>query len=96
MHPSELLGQLVDLARDAGLEVRDIALGGAAEGDFPAASGTCRVQGKVWVLLAKGDSTEDRARVVARALKAHAGDFLESRYLPPAVRARLEDDEEPA
>lgn len=96
MHPSELLGQLVDLARDAGLEVREIVGGAAAEGDAQTESGTCRVRGRIWILLAKSDSTEDRTRVVARALKAHAGDFLESRYLPPAVRGRLEDDADPA
>jgi hypothetical protein len=33
--------------------------------------------------------------VLARALKTHAAQFLESRYLPPAVRARLAERPEP-
>ena len=37
---------------------------------------------------APGGPLERRIEVLARALRAHAGDRLEGRYLPPAVRAR--------
>jgi len=90
MHPSELLEVLADLARAAGLEVREIRGGG--EGDLRTSSGSCRVKGEVWVLLAPTDSLDERIEALARALRAHAGDFLESRYLPPAVRERLGGD----
>jgi hypothetical protein len=88
MHPTELLDQLTDLARAAGLEVREIR-GAAEAGDLPNSSGTCRVRGKIWVLLAASDSLDERIDVLGRALATHAREFLESRYLPPAVRERL-------
>ena len=92
MHPIELRDQLVDLARAAGLEVREIRGSGAGEADLQASSGTCRVGGKVWVLLAASDSLNERIDVLGRALAVHAREFLESRYLPPAVRERLGAD----
>ena len=47
---SELLERLAELAREAGLEVRELRAG--AEGEPPLASGVCRVRGETWVLLA--------------------------------------------
>jgi len=91
MHPVELLDQLADLARAAGLEVREIR-GAAGEGEASAGSGICRVKGDIWVLLAASDSLDERIDVLARALATHAREFLESRYLPPAVRERLGAD----
>ncbi len=87
MELSELLARLADLAREAGLEVRE--LHAAKDGQPAPSSGVCRVRGETWVLLAASDALEERIEVLARALKTHAADFLESRYLPPAVRARL-------
>ncbi len=87
MELSELLARLADLAREAGLEVRELRA--ATEGHRSPASGVCRVRGETWVLLAASDDLEERVEVLARALKTHAAPFLESRYLPPAVRARL-------
>ncbi len=95
MHPIELRDQLVDLARSAGLEVREIPGSGPRgpkEPEFQAGSGTCRVKGKVWVLLADSDSLDERIDVLGRALALHAREFLEARYLPPAVRKRLGGD----
>lgn len=91
MHPTELLDQLADLARAAGLEVREIH-GAAGEGGPQTGSGTCRVKGRIWVLLAASDSLDERIDVLGRALATHAREFLESRYLPPAVRERLGAD----
>jgi hypothetical protein len=90
MHPTELLDLLVDLALAAGLEVREIR--GGWEGDLRSSSGSCRVKGKIWVLLAPTDSLDERIDALGSALAAHARDFLESRYLPPAVRERLGAD----
>ena len=91
MHATELLDQLADLARAAGLEVREIR-GAAGEGNVHTGSGTCRVKGGIWVLLAASDSLDERIDVLGRALATHAREFLESRYLPPAVRERLGAD----
>jgi hypothetical protein len=66
----------------------------AGDGQPPPASGVCRVRGETWVLLAASDALEERVEVLARALKTHAAEFLESRYLPPAVRARLANQPE--
>jgi len=89
MEAAALLEQLVDLARAAGIEVREIGTGGAGEGDANPGSGICRVKGRVWVLLAPNDSESQRIDVIARALATHARAFLDSRYLTPAVRALL-------
>lgn len=93
MELSELLSRLSELAREAGLEVRELR--GTAEGQPAPASGVCRVRGETWVLLSASDALEERVEVLARALKTHAAQFLESRYLPPAVRARLSERPEP-
>lgn len=79
MERGELLERLCDLAREAGFAVR-------AAGDREVASGTCRVRGELWIVLSPADPIEQRVRVVASALALHAGDFLEGRYLPPALR----------
>ena len=96
MHPTDLLDQLVDLARKAGLEVREIARAPAGEGASQAGSGTCRLRGRVWVMLAASDSADERIDVLGKALATHAPDFLEARYLPPALRARLTGAPDPA
>ena len=87
MYAEDLLEQLADLARAAGLTVREIGRAGEAERETP--SGTCRVNGEVWVLLSAADAIEDRIDVLAAALGTHAAAFLEARYLPPAIRARV-------
>jgi hypothetical protein len=87
MELSELYEALAELAREVGLEVRELRRG--AEGDPAPASGMCRVRGETWVVLAAGDGLEERVEVLARAIESHAGSRLEGRYLPPAVRERL-------
>jgi hypothetical protein len=86
---AEILETLVGIARDAGLEVRMAGRSSLLDLDVPAVSGTCLVRGKVWVILSSADPLELQIDVLADALGAHAGDLLESRYLPPAVRERL-------
>ena len=87
MTPAELLAALTALAEELGLRVRpaqpDVEAG-------PLASGVCRVRGEILVVLVASDSEEERIAVLARALRAHAGSTLDERWLPPAVRARID------
>jgi len=83
----ELLEALLELARDTGLPVR---LVGRAGEEGSAASAPCRVRGRWWVVLSRSDPPGLQIDALARALRQHAGEQLESRWLPPAVRHRLE------
>ena len=89
MTEAEVLLQLVELAEAAGLRVRPIRGTPGGEGEPAAASGLCRVRGELWIVLASHDSMEERIAVVAGALRSEASEWLQSRYLPPALRARL-------
>ena len=89
MTPEEIHVALMELANDAGFEVRRASGRARADVDLPIASGVCRVRGAVWVVLAANDSLEERTAVLVAALKSHAAALLESRYLPPALRNRL-------
>lgn len=86
MSPDALLDALLELAGEVGLEVRRVASGPEA----PATSGVCRLRDRVYVLLAGSDPPERRVAVLAGALRAHAWEACEARYLPPALRAALE------
>jgi hypothetical protein len=87
--PGEVLDALVGLCREAGFEVRRLRAGPDAAGEPVARSGVCRVRGALWLVLADADGVEDRIAAAAAALRAHAADLVEGRYLPPAVRQRL-------
>jgi hypothetical protein len=89
VNQAELLVQLVELAEAAGLRVRAIRGTSGAEGEPAAASGLCRVRGELWIVLSNNDSLEDRVAVVAAALRREASEWLQSRYLPPALRDRI-------
>ena len=89
MNQAEVLLGLVELAEAAGLRVRPIRGTAGAEGEPAAGSGLCRVRGELWIVLASHDSLEERIAVVAEALRSEASEWLQSRYLPPALRARL-------
>jgi len=91
MEPSEILEVLLDLARDTGVEVRSVPRTGLAAGELPPGSGVVRVKGDVWVMLSEADPVALQLGVLAGALRDHAADALEDRYLPPAVRALLEE-----
>lgn len=80
---------LLELARDAGFGIRRSSGKVAGEADLPLLSGVARAGAKVWIVLSNSDSLEERIEVLAAALREHAGDALEERYLPPAVRERL-------
>ena len=68
---------------------RSTRAGGAGEADANAASGVCRVQGRVWVVLSHADPVDVQLDVLAEALRDHASDEIERRFLPPAVRELL-------
>jgi hypothetical protein len=95
MEAGQVLDCLVDLAREAGLEVRRLPAREGPDSEFPARSGVCRVRDRLLVLLASGDTVEDRIDAVAQALRGLGPSWLEGRWLPPAVRARLEGPDGP-
>lgn len=87
METAEILDRLVELAREAGIDVRVLARGGA---EVSPESAVVKVRGEVWVVLAEADLPEQRVAVLARALREHAGELLGQRYLPPALRDLLD------
>lgn len=93
MNEREILAELADLAVQAGLRVQPVR-GGGPESEPLASSGVCRVRGETWVVLVGADPVEERIAVLARALREHAAEWLESRYLPPALRHHLQADRE--
>ncbi len=90
MEPSAILEALLDVARDAGLEVRAVGRDGLEPGESPPASGVVRVKGNVWVMLSSVDPVAIQLEVLAGALRDHAAEWIEDRYLPPAVRSLFE------
>jgi hypothetical protein len=89
VHPAQLREELIDLARDAGLEVRVAGVSRVGESEALPTSGTCRVRGALWVVLSAADPLDLQLDILADALRTHAAPFLESRYLLPAVRQRV-------
>jgi len=88
MEPDDLLERLLALARSAGVEVRETKAQGEADSGPHGAS--CRLRGRLWVILVAGDPLEERIRAVADALDQADPGWLETHYLPPALRTRLE------
>jgi len=87
VEPAEILDRLVELAREAGIDVRVLGRGGS---DVSPESAVVRVRGELWVVLAETDLPEQRIAVLARALREHAAPLLAGRYLPPALRDLLD------
>lgn len=94
MEPAALLDALVELVQEGGVTVRVLPKGGVREGEPAPSSDVCRIRGEPWLLLAAGDSLEDRIDAAARAVLRFVPDALEGRFLPPALRTRLEAAEE--
>jgi len=76
---------LSEVAESLGVELRLENLGGAD--DLPAASGLCRLKGKLVIFVERRQDLAWRCRRLGRALK---GLDLEGVYLKPAVRDFLE------
>ncbi len=89
MEPSEILEALLEVAQQAGLEVRSVSRG---EPDLPQpGSGVVKLKGRVFVLLSSVDPVAIQLEILAGALREHASEWIEERHLPPAVRSLLED-----
>lgn len=86
MEPSEIMTVLLDLAREAQLEVRNVDASRAEVGEAVPASAVCRVRGAVWVVLSSADPVAIQLAVLGSAIREHAGELIETRYLAPAVR----------
>ncbi len=95
MEALEIHQALVDLAREAGLELRVMSGGRGGEGEPLAESGVCRLRDKVIVVLSGSDSVEERISVLVSALQTFAPEILQGRYLAPLIRSRLFPDEDP-
>lgn len=96
MQAAELMDALLDLAAEAGIEVRSVAGGFPGDGEGAPGSGICRVQERVFVVLSGSDPVDIQLDVLGQALREHAAVLVEGRFLPPAVRARLLEPVPPA
>jgi hypothetical protein len=93
---SAVLASLVAWARAAGIDVREVRAGETRDGEPGPRSAACRVRGRHWVVLIRGDSEVERIAAVADALDAAAPGWLDAHWLPPAVRERLESRSRPS
>jgi hypothetical protein len=82
-----MLELLVGLAEEAGIAVRVARTG---ESELPPRSGICRVRGRLLLVVSAAEPVEARIEAVVAALREHGGGLLEERFLPPAVRERLD------
>jgi hypothetical protein len=89
VEPRELLERLVGLAEEVGIVVRTARAG---ESELPPRSGLCRLRGQPVLVVTAAEPLEARIEAVVAALRAHGG-ALEERFLPPAVRERLDRPE---
>ncbi|MCP3985845.1 MAG: hypothetical protein GY723_15795 [bacterium] len=90
MEPGEILDVLVEVAQEAGVTVRVLSRAAAREGEPLPESNVCRIRGEPWLILASGESIEDRISAAALAVRTFAARQAERRFLPPAVRERLD------
>ncbi len=91
MEPRALLDTLIEIVEEGGVTVRVLPKGGAREGEPAPSSDVCRIRGEPWLLLAASDSLEDRIDAAVRAVRRFVPEAVEGRFLPPAVRERLEE-----
>ena len=89
MEDAEKLEALLELANAAELEIRSVGLHSQPAGEPPPTSAVCRVRDQVWVVLCAADPVERHLRVLAEALKGHRAEWLEERFIPPALRELL-------
>jgi hypothetical protein len=87
----DVLEALLELCGEAGLEIRSIGLHSQPAGEPPPTSAVCRVRNSVWVVMCAADPPERHIEVLVEALRGHASDMLEERFLPPALRELLQD-----
>ncbi|MBK7950288.1 MAG: hypothetical protein IPK00_16445 [Deltaproteobacteria bacterium] len=91
MRDEDRLALLLELAKRAGLELRILSAHAAAEEGAPRQSSAGRLGERVWVLLVPDDPTSHQAATLAQALGRHRAAFLESCFLPPALRTYIDE-----
>ena len=82
-----MLELLTGLAEEAGIAVR---VARAGDSELPPRSGLCRVRGRLLLVVSAAEPVEARIEAVADALRMHGAEWLEGRFLPPAIRERLD------
>lgn len=85
MTPLEMLHALLALAAEAGIRVSS-----GRDAVPPVEGGLCRVHGELWLVLVPSDPIEHQLDLAVSAIRTHAPTLLEDRWLPPALRGRLE------
>jgi len=86
MDARDLLEGLLELAGAAELEVRVLTKQAGATDNGLQESAACRVGTRIWVVLSPDDPAEHQAEVLASALARYRSEFLEDRFLAPALR----------
>ena len=90
MEEVEILEVLFELAREAGMRVNIAGRGQVGVDNLPLTSGVCRVRDQVFVVLSVAEPVSVQIEVLAMALREYAGELLEDRHLPPAVRIYID------
>jgi hypothetical protein len=98
MRPAELLEALLALADEVELPVRVLRSGattspgggGELESDLVPTSTVCRIRGQIQVVLASQEPAEVQIQLLAKTLNSEASERLAGRFLPPAIRALLD------
>ena len=91
MRDEDRLALLLELATRAGLELRILSARAAAEEGAPRQSSAGRVGDRVWVLLVPDDPPAHQSATLAQALGRHRAEFLETCFLPPALRTYIDE-----
>jgi hypothetical protein len=89
VEPSALFEALLSIAEEVGMRVDRLSGRGLEDGMAPPASARCRLRGETWVMLAPSDPATRWIEVLGEGLREVAGEDLEARYLPPAVRQAI-------
>ena len=90
MDSRDLLESLLELADGAQLEVRVLTAAAASVEFSPTESAACRLGTRIWVVLSPNDPIDHQTEVLAGALSRFRADYLEGRFVPPAVRDFIE------
>ncbi|MBJ20408.1 MAG: hypothetical protein GY910_20315 [bacterium] len=90
MEARDLLAVLLELAEAAELEVRVLSAVAKVQDFSPTESAACRVGARIWVVLSPDDPVDHQAEILAGALSRFRSDFLEARFVAPAVRDFIE------
>lgn len=90
MRDTDRVDALLALAERAGLELRVLSGRAAVEEGAPRESACGRLGERVWVLIVPDDPPAHQAAVLAQALGRHRAAFLETCFVPPALRAFIE------